>query len=242
MPGNGSSRIQSILLSLLVLLCLAPLGAEAVQVSHITQHLALHNSIVATDATSWATVAGLQRGDEAFLFGYRNVPPLTDATVCWSHTLKGEKQWTSKQLLSTLHGSFGVAEATLLDLVLAYSRRFFLPTSILDWELSYSIGVQESMSIFPFIDKPLYNTSPHLGLKISCTALGAATLSAQISTNTLFTYVCQAWGPIVGVNLSWKICDALQIGTSYEVQFSDVYPESVILLRKEAGIYATWNP
>ena len=166
---------------------------------------------------------------------------MQDVTLQSSFILDEQNSWTKNALISYAHGSFGTASSYLFDVIIGYERQFFFQSENLEWNLSYGLGVQGSMSVLPFIDKPLYNASPYLSANITCTSFDRLELSTHMSTNTMFTYACQLLSPITGVGIAWKFTDFLHIGGTYNLQFSDVYPESVIFFTKEVEIYAKWT-
>ena len=244
MIQNLSRKISKSSLRLCLIIVLMNvffISAAPYRRTHILQTIGLSSSIVATKATSLATVVGVEYQDRSFLLGYKQQPQMQDVALRSSFILAEQPSWTKNALISYAHGSFGTASAYLFDVIIGYERQFFFQGKNLAWDLSYGLGVQGSMSVLPFIDKPLYNASPYLSAKITCTSFDRLELSAHMSTSTMFTYACQLLSPITGAGIAWKLTDSLHIGGTYDLQYSDVYPESVIFFTKEAEIYAKWT-
>lgn len=226
-----------VLLVLLMMLC-ASVGLFA---STIDQSIAFHDSIVSEDALSVATVLKLDGLSHPLEIGYRNTWPVWDVAVSIKGPLDEKQDFMDSSLLLQLHASLGTADALLSNAVLGYEQSFILKRKSYSLSCSYGLGVQLSMSFFPYLEKPLFNASPYLAARVSMRLHESLTVCVFTSTSTFFEFSSQSLAPILGADIAFNITDGIAIGVRGHLQLSDVYPESVLIMSKEAGFYATWT-
>jgi len=171
------------------------------------------------------------------LCGYCN----TAVALKTTFDLHRDQRRTQSSLISHFHYTYGVVGSSLINGVLGYNQLFQFPRKRNVLQFSYGLGIQGSLVYIPYIDDPLFHVMPYLRAKLSLRAFNRLSFSTQIATNTMFTFSCQSLSPIASGDIEFSISDAFKIGAGIDIQFSDIYPESVLVSSKEAKVYAIWT-
>lgn len=198
--------------------------------------MSLYSSVVHTQEHASSTLFTSSAADSTLTIGLRVLDNLKDATVQAQYALPSQRPWAQGVVSTTAHVGWGLANSTLFDGVLAYAQHL-KGGSLLS--ASLSLGLQAHCSVIPSLDRPLFNLLPYLRMSLSVAPIEKLALTTTLSTTTLFEYSGQCWAPVVGVDAAYRFSDAVLVGFNAFVRFSEIHPETVLVLSQEVGVYVT---
>ncbi len=196
--------------------------------------MSLYSSVVHTQEHASSTLFTSSAADSTLTIGLRVLDNLKDATVQAQYALPSQMPWAQGVVSTTAHVGWGLANSTLFDGVLAYAQHL-KGGSLLS--ASLSLGLQAHCSVIPSLDRPLFNLLPYLEMSLAITPKENLVLETSLCTATFFDYSGQCWAPALGFDAAYHFTKGLAVGVNAFVRFSDIHPETVIILSQEVGVY-----
>jgi hypothetical protein len=222
---------------ILMMVCLcAPLQASPAQSASIRQGLSLSSNILYENEPTSVTLVTTSIDSVQLSAGLRMLESLKDVTVQAHYALPSLISWTQGVASTTAHAGWGMAESMLLDWVFAYEQHFKGGSVA---SASISLGLQAHASLIPSLDEPLYNVLPYFQAKLSITPIEKLVVESSLGTTSFFDYSGQCWTPVVDIDVAYQINKAFAVGFNAFVRFSDIHPETVLILSQEVGVYVT---
>ncbi len=221
--------------SILLLLCLSvPLLALPEPSKSIRQQVSLGSNVMYENEPASSTLLTTSVDDLSLTLGLRVLEDLRDVTVQATYAFSSPLTWTGGSMEAAAHVGWGLADSNLFDGVFAYAQQLDAGTMV---SANLALGIQAHAALIPSMEEPLFNLLPYLRMSLSVAPIGKLALTTTLSTTTLFEYSGQCWAPVVGIDAAYRFTNAVLVGFSAYVRFSDIHPERVLILSQEAGVY-----
>lgn len=237
----SSSALRCLVAIVFLSLPLFELSCRSSQIEMIYQSYGQSDSIVSRQTDTYTTQILYGDDSSRIAFGLRLRDPIYDIALKTTVALDKSHRWTQTSLISHLHYAYGIADSSHVNGVLGYNRLIHFERKRNVLQLSYGLGLQGSLVYMPFIDDPLFHLAPYLCAELSLHAFDRISVSTQIATNTMFTFSCQSLSPIASGTIAFAVTDAFTLGAGVDIQFSDIYPESVLVSSRETKVYVIWT-
>lgn len=200
----------------------------------IRQQVSLDSNVMYGNVLASSTLLTTSVDDLSLTIGLRVLEDLRDVTVQAAYALPSSLTLTRGAMEVAAHVGWGLADSSHMDGVLAYAQQLDVGTMV---SANLALGIQAHASLIPSLEEPLFNLLPYLRLSLSVAPIDKLFLTTTLSTTTLFEYSAQCWAPVVGIDAAYRFTNAVLVGFSAFVRFSDIHPETVLILSQEVGVY-----
>lgn len=219
---------------LMVSCLLVPLQAQPKRNPSIRQGISLSSNIVYDQAPTSVTLVTTSVDAVNLSLGLRVLNDLKDLSAQAQYVLPSQIPWAQGVVSTTAHIGWGLVNSTLFDVVLAYAQHLKAGSLV---SASLSLGLQAHGSVIPSLDDPLLTLLPYVQLHLHITPMEKLVLDTSLSTTSFFDFSGQCWTPVVGLEAAYRITDSFTVGANAFLRFSDIHPETVLILSQEVGVY-----
>jgi hypothetical protein len=211
----------------------ATLAANGLSLHQITQSAGW----TSREGTTVSTAATFTDGQTKVYGGIRGHRVGWNISLEADFPLASTRDWTSSRIRTLGQLALGREREAAVNASVGYSQTFQLGSAA----LCYDVGIQASATTVPDVPQLLYNFAPRYGLEASLEALERITISVGISSVSRYSFAIQAMSPMAQARLACDVTDHISVGFEYLMQFSDIFPETTIIIRQEATAYVAWN-